>query len=452
MLTRVVGNAAEAMQFLLEFADYEKITSYKYDLQTFDLERVERLMRAVGDPHRAFRSVHIAGTKGKGSTAAMLQAILTEAGLKTGCFTSPHLVRLEERMTIDGEMMPEEELVALVNELLPYTVAARERSVWESPTFFELVTALGFRHFAKERVEAAVIEVGMGGRLDATNVITPEVSVITRIDFDHENRLGRTLAKIAFEKGGIIKRGVPVVVAEQAPEALGVLAALAHERHAPMVRVGRDVRVDGVSTGVGADGPYCRCTVATRSATYEAEMRLIGVHQAMNAAVAVAAAEIFANRIGGDLPEKAVLRGLAAARCPARAEYFAGRPPIILDGAHNPVSMAALRQVLDTVFRDRRTTLVIGIARDKNVDRILEIILPRAQKVFFTRSDSPRAESPDILLARANAICPLPAEAVEDAFEALARARAATGEDDLICITGSLYLAGKLRPALVEAR
>jgi len=453
MLTRTVTTVAEAMGFLLEFADYEKITSYKYDIATFNLERVERLMAEVGNPHRAFPAVHIAGTKGKGSTAAMIQAMLSATGLKTGCFTSPHLVRLEERMTIDGELMPEEELVALVNELVPYTVAARERSVWESPTFFELVTALGFRHFAKQRVDAAVVEVGMGGRLDATNVITPEVSAITRVDFDHENRLGRTLPKIAFEKGGIIKPGVPVVIAEQAPDALGVLAALAHRRRAPMIRVGHDVHVEAVKTGLDADGPYCRFTLETSTGNYrDVELKLIGSHQAMNAAVAVVAAELFAARTGRHLTEEAVRRGLAAARCPARMEYFAGSPAALLDGAHNPVSMATLRNVLDTVFRDREITLVMGIARDKDVDRVLQVILPRASRAFFTRSDSPRAEQPNALLARARAICRFAAYAYDDAIEALERARDAAGEAGLVVITGSFYLAGKVRPVLVGAR
>ena len=199
-------NSDEVMEFLLRFTDYEKITRYKYDVATFNLERVERLLAAVGSPHLAFRSVHVAGTKGKGSTAAMVAAMLRAAGLRVGVFSSPHLVRLEERMTVDGELMPEAELVALANDLAPYTEGERSERPGESPTFFELVTAMGFMHFARHAVDFGVIEVGMGGRLDSTNVIVPEVAAITRIDFDHVERLGRTLARIAAEKGGLLRR------------------------------------------------------------------------------------------------------------------------------------------------------------------------------------------------------------------------------------------------------
>ena len=255
----------EALRFLLEFVDYEKVTKFKYDLRTFNLGRVEELMAAVGNPQRAFRSIHIAGTKGKGSTAAMAQSILTAAGFRTGLYTSPHLSRIEERMTVDGEMMAEEEFVQIVNELAPYTLRQRDERPNESPTFFELVTAAGFRHFARRRVELAVVEVGMGGRLDATNVIRPEVCVITRVDYDHEERLGRTLDKIAFEKAGIIKPGAPVVCAPQEPEALAVMAETAERSGSPCVQIGADYRLENVRTGLDArKAPFCRFDLAGR--------------------------------------------------------------------------------------------------------------------------------------------------------------------------------------------
>ena len=239
MITRSIQDYDDAMAFLLEFTDYEKVTKYKYDIATFSLDRVERLMGAVGGPHRAFRSVHVAGTKGKGSTGTMVQSVLTAAGFRTGLFTSPHLARLEERMTVDGEAIPEPELVEIVNELVAYTRKEREERPNESPTFFELVTAIGFRHFARRKVDFAVVEVGMGGRLDATNVLHPEVCAITRVDYDHVERLGGTLAKIAGEKAGIIKPGVPVICAPQEPEAMETIQRVSEERGAPLIDVQR---------------------------------------------------------------------------------------------------------------------------------------------------------------------------------------------------------------------
>jgi len=451
MSVRTLNNIDEVMAFLLEFTDYEKITNYKYDLATFNLGRVEELLAAVGNPHHAFRSVHIAGTKGKGSTAAMVQSALMAAGLRAGCFTSPHLVRLEERMTVNGELMPEAQLTSLANELVSYTEQARRERPRESPTYFELVTALGFMHFARAGVDFAVVEVGMGGRLDATNVITPEVSVITRIDFDHVNRLGNTLAGIATEKGGIIKPGVPVVVAEQAPEAFDTLAAIARERGAPLVQVGRDLILGEVATGVRDDAPFCRFSVSGRGGDCDAlELNLLGAHQASNAAAAIAAVEVLAERCGVDIDETMLRRGLAQARCPGRLEYFPGGPPVLLDGAHNPVSIKALCRALKDVFAGRRIILVMAVARDKDADNMLLQILPVVEHVIFTHTGTARCQEPEHLLARAGELGVRGAEVAREPEAALARARAMAEPNDLICITGSLYLAGKLRPPLLK--
>ncbi len=442
----------EAFHFLLEFTDYEKVTKYKYDLATFDLRRVEDLMAAVGSPHRAFRSVHVAGTKGKGSTAAMTQSILTAAGFRAGLYTSPHLCRVEERMMVDGRMMSEEEFVAVVNELVPYTRAARQEKPNESPTYFELVTAAGFRHFARAGAQFAAIEVGMGGRLDATNVITPEVSVITRVDFDHEDRLGHTLEKIAGEKAGIIKPNIPVICAPQEAESLARIEQIAAERHSPLALIGREVKLENVRTALNGNAPFCRFDLATPARRYSAlEVRLLGTHQALNAAAAVAALETLAARCGVAINEEAIRRGLAATHIPARLEYFPGRPPLLLDGAHNPVSVRALLEALDTAFAGKRLVLLMGVSRDKNVEEILRLMLPRAGAVIFTKSDSPRAAEPEFLAQMARDLFATPSTACEDAFEALERARSLAGPDDLICATGSFFLAGMLRPRLMAS-
>ena len=441
----------EALEFLLEFTDYEKVTKYKYDLATFDLGRVEDLMAAVGSPHCAFPSVHVAGTKGKGSTATMTQCILTAAGLKTGLYTSPHLCRLEERMTMDGALMPEAELVDLVSRLVPYTRRARRERPNESPTYFELVTTAGFLHFAKEKADCAVVEVGLGGRLDATNVIVPEVSVITRIDFDHVERLGDTLAKIAAEKAGIVKDGVPLVCAEQEPEALGVIAAAAHRRNAPLMLIGRDYAVKNPDTGAGADGAYTRFDLTTPNREYKGlTLGLLGLHQAQNAAAAVAAAEIYAARKSLTLSEDAVREGLALARLPARLECFAGKPTILLDGAHNLISIRGLSGTLERVFGDRRKVFLLGFSHDKDIAGMLKVLLPMASAVVLTRSDSPRAAEPEEVAALASDLGATQVETVTPAAAALDHARDLAGPGDLLCITGSFFLAGNLRPLLVK--
>jgi dihydrofolate synthase/folylpolyglutamate synthase len=440
------------MRFLLEFVDYEKVTKYKYDLHTFDLGRVEELMAAVGSPQRAFRSLHVAGTKGKGSTTTMSQSILTAAGYRTGLYTSPHLCRIEERMTVDGEMMPDAEFVEIVNELAPYTLRQRDEQPNESPTFFELVTAAGFRHFARRGVQLAAVEVGMGGRLDATNIIRPDVCVITRVDYDHEERLGHTLDKIAAEKAGIIKPGVPVVCAPQAPEALAVIAETARRRGAALTQVGADYRVENVQTGLdGRQAPFCRFDLLGRAGDYRRlELPMLGEHQAINAASAVAAVAILAERLGLKVGEDAVRRGLASAHNPARLEVVAGRPLILLDGAHNPASIRALCAALDGAFQGARVVLLMGVSRDKNVPEMFKLILPRAAAVVFTRSDSPRAADPGALADLACDLCGVTAEVCEDAHEALARVRDLARPEDVLCITGSFFLAGMLRPSLVE--
>lgn len=443
----------QAFSFLLEFTDYEKVTKFKYDIATFNLKRVEDLMAAVGNPHRAFRSAHVAGTKGKGSTTSMIQSILTAAGLRTGLYTSPHLLRVEERMTIDGKLMPEEEFVDLVNELYPYTSRARAEWPNESPTYFELVTAAGFRHFVRHKVDFAAVEVGMGGRLDATNVITPEVSVITRVDFDHEERLGHTLDRIAGEKAGIVKPGIPVVCQPQAPEALEVVERIARERKAPLTLIGRDYRIEHLHTGLDkGHAPLCRFDLVTPDGRYDGlTLRLLGAHQAVNAASAVAAVDIIRRRCRFTVSPEAVRAGLEATRIPARLEIIPGRPVTLLDGAHNPVSMHALCDTLDRVFPGRRPVLLMGLSRDKNAAEIFKLILPRAAAVVFSRSDSPRAADPVELAALASETLGIASETVPDAFAALDRARSLAGPDGLLCITGSFFLAGLLRPALVKA-
>ena len=439
----------DVMRFLLEFVDYEKVSKFKYDISTFSLGRVEQLMEAVGGPHRKLRAIHVAGTKGKGSTSIISQSILTAAGYRTGLYTSPHLVRLEERMTIDGRMMSEREIVALANRLAPYTERARAEFPNESPTFFELVTAAGFLHFAEQKTDLAVVEVGMGGRLDATNVITPAVSTITRIDYDHVERLGDTLALIAGEKAGIIKAGVPVVVAQQDAEAMAVIEQRCRERGAPLTRIGQDYVAGRVEMRLTEEGPTTCFDLAGPNGKHEGlQLHLLGAHQVTNAATAIASVAIAARALGLKVSADAIREGCKSARCPARLEYFTGRPPILLDAAHNPISMRGVCDTLDRIFAGRRVIVLMGVSRDKNSEEMLRQILPRCSAVIFTKSDSPRAEEPVALAALARQISWTTAELIPDPRDALSRARQVSDDNSLIVITGSFFLAGNLRPTL----
>ena len=439
----------EAVEFFFEFVDYEKVSKFKYDMATFNLSRVEALMAAMGDPHRRFRAVHIAGTKGKGSTAIMARSILAEAGQRAGLYTQPHLVDMAERIAVDGEPISRAALLDLANRMQPYVDRIRSEAPHESPTFFDLITAAAFCHFADAQVDFGVVEVGMGGRLDSTNVCHPAVCAITRVDYDHVERLGDTLGQIAWEKAGIIKPGVPVAVSPQEPEAADAIARVAAERGAPMVTVGRDVHLGEVTSELG--GSAClRFSVRGLLGEYaDLSLPLLGRHQAVNAATALAALELLARNGALDLTPEHVRSGLARARCPARMEVAGVSPLVLLDGAHNPVSMRSVCQALEEHLSGRRIVLVFAVAHDKDFAAMLELVLPMVDKAIFTRSKSPRAALPQELLAVAEGLGANHAEAFDQADDALGRARELAGPDDVILITGSFYLAGLLRPHLI---
>ena len=457
-----VATYEEAVHFLFEFIDFEKVGHFKYDADSFDLSRVEALMAALGSPHHAFPAAHVAGTKGKGSTAIMIRSIMAAAGKRAGLFTQPHLVEMTERAAVNGAPISRAAVVEIVNEMLPFVSAVRRETPRESPTFFDLITALAFRHFAREAVDFGVIEVGMGGRLDSTNVCRPAVCAIALIDFDHVAYLGDTLGKIAFEKAGIIKPGVPVVSWPQPPEAEAVIRRVAEERGAPLFRVGRDVTVSDVRgriferlsvphvrDGRATCGPVTRFRVQGTLGDYpDLEIPLLGRHQAVNAALAVAAVERLTAQGMMDLTPEIVARGLARVEAPARMEVFDGPPLTLLDGAHNVVSVRSVCEVLDEHFADRRVILVFAAAADKDVAGMLALLLPRVARAVFTRSSSPRSMDPDEALRLAREAGGAECESAESAADALQRARELAGPDDVILITGSFYLAGLLRPML----
>lgn len=409
------------------------------------LATARHLLHALGDPQRDFASVHLAGTNGKGSTAAMIASALQASGYRVGLYTSPHLNHFTERIRIDGAPIPDEAvapLVAEIRESLSRTPLTGETM----PTFFEFTTAMAFLAFARAAVDVAVVEVGMGGRLDATNLLDPLVAVLTPVDYDHQAFLGSTLGQIAGEKAGILKPRVPAVVGPQAAEAQEVIEQTARAVGAPLRQMDREFAVavreaDLAGTTFDYSGP--------RWSLPGARVGLAGRHQAINAAMALAALEAL-NEQGVRIDGEAVRRGLAAARWEGRLEVLGEHPLLLLDGAHNPGAARALRQALVELVlpRVRRCHFLLGILGDKDVAGILAELLPLAGQVIVTAPDSPRAMPPERLAAEAGrwtdqvAICRTVAEALETA-------KSLTDPQDALCITGSLYTVGEARAILV---
>jgi dihydrofolate synthase/folylpolyglutamate synthase len=445
---RVDKTAYEAaLDYLYDFVNYESKMTETYAPEKMDPFRPARLLRHLDDPHRRFPSIHVAGSKGKGSVAAMCAASLRAAGLQVGLYTSPHLQDFRERIRIlsaadrDGRIT-QTAVVDLVEELQGVVPLV------PGLTWFELVTALAFMYFAREGVDVAVVEVGLGGRLDATNVLRPLVSVITSLSLEHMALLGNTLAEIAAEKGGIIKQGVPVVAAPQADEALRRLEQIAGERGSPLILVGREWQY----ADERGDGQVPQRIMITRSADPDfvpagsaLGIALRGKHQQENAVVALAAlAESRAK-----LPElglEAVQEGLAAVEWPGRLQLLhqgSAHPDLLLDGAHTAASAERLAQALQTLFAYERLWLVIGVTADKDIAGILKPLLPLAEGIFVTQADHPRAASPQTVAEQVTELG-FAAEMASDVAAAVTAARAAAGPQDLICVTGSMFVLGDL--------
>ena len=410
----------------------------------FNLENITVLMERLGRPDRTYPIVHIAGTNGKGSTAAFLESILRAAGFRTGLNTSPHLERINERIRINGEEVSDQifaETFTRVQEVIEELLAAGRLEA--HPTYFECVTALAFEVFARERVEFAVVEVGLGGRLDATNIVRPQVSVITRIDFDHENYLGHSLEEIAREKAGIVKAGVPVATAPQLPEVREVLRGKARELDATIVDTGEDFDLEREIAEAGC--ARARARARAMGEAVRLAPGLPGRFQLENALNAVATARLLQAR-GYRITNQNIEQGIRSAEWPGRLERLQAGPDVYLDGAHNPGAARELAQFLEENFARRRVYLIFGAMRDKSVDEVTGILFPLASEVIFTQPGTPRAVS-------ANQLADLAGHhaarytVIRDAEEALESALAKARSDDAVFVTGSLYLVGQLRHA-----
>ena len=448
----------EALDYIYSFTDYEKKSAYRYAPEHFDLGRIERLTALFDNPQDRFKAIHIAGTKGKGSTAAMIASILRAAGYKTGLYTSPHLHTFRERIQLDGQLISEEAVADLIERLQPLV------SQIEDLTTFEIMTALAFLYFAEKEVDLAVLEVGMGGRLDASNIVTPLVAVITSLSYDHTPYLGSTLPLIAREKAGIIKDGAVVVSAPQSPEAMAVIEEVCQERGALLFRVGEqwtwqggETNLEGQSFTVHLNNPGARSGdlrpsgrqvydfLSHEPRRHRYWMPLLGEHQLVNATTAVAVAELLPG-LGVHISQEAIAQGLRQVRWPGRLEVLSRAPFLVVDGAHNADSAHKLAAALRKCFQYERLFLIFGASLEKDVDGMLRELLPLAHRVIVTQAQHPRATAVqplrEELLARGYE--PLASNSVAEALDCALRL---AQERDLICATGSLFVAAEVREA-----
>jgi dihydrofolate synthase/folylpolyglutamate synthase len=405
----------------------------------FDLENITVLAERLGRPDRAYPSAHIAGTNGKGSTAAFLESILRHAGFRAGLNTSPHLEKINERIRIGGEEISDEffaETFSRIQVLIEELLAAGKLRA--HPTYFECVTAMAFESFARERVDFAVFEVGLGGRLDATNILSPVVTIITRIDFDHENFLGHSLTEIAREKGGILKPGAPLILAEQQPEAREVILARAKSLGCEVVEPAQMFRVDRQSARLRA-----RVTEAASGQIFEIAPSLPGRFQLQNALNALAAARLLQKR-GFKIRDEAITRGIADTVWPGRLEKLQSTPDVYCDGAHNPGAARELAHFLEQNFSGRKIFLIYAALRDKAVDEVAGLLFPHAAEVIFTAPRTSRAVSA-AQLAEIAGHHAARFSVIPDAERALEHALGEATPEDAIFVTGSLYLVGQLR-------
>lgn len=399
----------------------------------FGLGPIRSLLARLNDPQDRFPTVLIAGTNGKGSVAAMTASILSAAGFRTGLYTSPDLIDVRERIRIDGRMIDRREMAACTEEI--------RSLILDEVSYFEFLTAMAFLHYQRQRAEIAVLEVGMGGRLDATNVVTPIVSVITNISLEHREYLGNTLEEISREKGGIIKEGGICVTAVRQRRVIETLEAICRERGAKLYRLGKEIRTtdhrDGTFSYRGVEKSYERLSCP-----------LAGKHQISNAAMALAAVEMIDNS-GFRIPKTSVSEGLRQTRWEGRLEILRRSPRLLVDGAHNPAGVSALRRALQNDFPHRRLILIFGVLGDKDYRAMAGRLFPLADRVILTRPNSERALSPDDLRSMAGKFRK-DIEVFENPGDALQHSLSLAGKDDLICATGSLYLVGEIKKAAAD--
>lgn len=440
-----VASAAPAVarpsKFLSSLADYEKLRIVRYTPENFDLDRMRALLKKLGNPQDTFRSVHVAGTKGKGSTCLMIANMLRACGYKVGLYTSPHLVDIRERMVINGEMISQADFNKLAKQV--EAVAGKSKPM---PSYFDVLTAMAFKYFADQKVDIAVIETGLGGRLDSTNVIKPEVTAITSISKDHMAQLGHTLARIAEEKAGIFKPGVPAVTIMQDPAVEPVLARVAQKVGAPLDIAGKSIEFSYRFESSRMLGRHNRVCLTTATSKFEhLAVPLYGEHQAINCGLALAVIDKLKGR-GIPIDDNKAMDGLSKTVIEGRMEVVKSQPPqVIVDGAHNAASIDAMMKAIGQHIPYDSMIVIFGCCGDKDVDGMLERITSGADKVIFTRVNNIRSADPHELAGRYVELYGKMAQVAETLEEALSIANRAVTKEDLICITGSFYLVGEAK-------
>ena len=431
-------NYESALAYIDTFINFEKSPDFSRQTRLYNLDRISRLLDLLGNPHRNCKVIHVAGSKGKGSTSAIIASILTHAGYKTGLFTSPHLVTPRERCCINARLISEAEFADFVNLLKPSIEIVAGLKTLGSISFFEIYTALAFCYFADNVVDFAVVEVGLGGRLDATNIVQPFVTVITPISLEHTAILGDTFEAIAREKAEIIKPNRPLVLAPQPPQAQSVFETVASDRHVPIDQVGQGIdlkRRDWNISGQAFD-------LKTQTESYpNLFLPLLGEHQAVNAATAIACVERI-KHAGYSIPKTSIYDGMKGVRVCGRIQVVSEAPFILLDGAHSPTSAKVLCKTIHEVFRYERLILVVGLMQDKALRGIGQILCSIADMIITTQAfDNPRV-IPAAEIAKTWLDLNPSIRSVKDVGESIQLARSAATPLDLICITGSIYLVG----------
>lgn len=440
----------ESLDFLYSFIDYSLKRNFRYAEDKFNLDRMREFMRLLGDPQNDYQIIHVAGTKGKGSVSAMCSSVLSAQGYQVGLYTSPHMVDFTERIQINGLHINKLELVEIVDEFKLITEKVPEI------TTFELTTALAFVNFSRRNVDYAVMEVGLGGRLDATNIVNPIISVITSISYDHVKILGNTLSEIAGEKGGIIKPNTAVVIAPQNEEVRLKLEEIAQANNAPTIQVGRDYlyaadahSLDGQTFLVWTPDEQSLVDEFIESAGRDiwSPMRfripLMGFHQVENAATAYATLKTI-EKFGVTLTQMAYREGFAKVNWPGRMEILRNHPPLVLDSAHNRYSALKLRQAMDDYFPGLPIILVFGASEDKDIDGMFQELLPRVWRVIATQSNHPRSIDADALVSLAHRFG-RSAQAILPIEDALAAALDDAGQESVVLVTGSIFVAAAAR-------
>jgi dihydrofolate synthase / folylpolyglutamate synthase len=443
-----ITNYTTALRWLYEHVDHERMRMVRYDERTFNLSRMRRLLDVLGNPHQQLKSVQVAGTKGKGSTCAMLASMLKACGYTVGVYTSPHLIDLRERVTIDGTMISYQDVAEIFK-----LIAANEKVLGATPpTFFEIMTATAMRYFADQAVDVAILETGLGGRLDCTTVAQPLVTGITHISLDHMNILGEDLPSIAREKAGIFKKDTPALSVIQEPEVKEVLQSCAEAVGAPLETTGDQIDFSYRFEANKELGPHTRVCLTTPTSRFEhLPVPLRGEHQAHNCGLALAMLDKLRAH-GFNLPEEKVITGLAQTELAGRMEQVWEQPRIIIDGAHNAHSIQALIRSLGAHISYDSLVMIFGCGQDKDVKGMLKQVSLGADKIIFTRArHNPRAVEPADLQTQFNEVSGKMVQTADKFKDALKLAASAVSREDLIIITGSFYLAGEARKYFLDA-